>query len=143
LPSVPAVLTAASRPEAGDDDARALLGEGDGGGSTDAGQAPSNQDNRRVHGSLLVLLSVRHAGHGWRNGKSQPDATDFSAGQRPLSSKTAPTSRAVIEDYLKRSGLDIIPVHEVDNITHAVSMIASTGAVALLPLYPNNLLPCP
>jgi len=88
-----------------------------------------------------VLLSVRHAGHAWRNGKSQPGATDFSAGQRPLWSKTAPTSRAVIEDYLKRSGLDITPAHEVDNITHAVSMIASTGAVALLPLYPNNLLP--
>ena len=47
----------------------------------------------------------------------------------------------MIEDYLKRSGLGIIPGHEVDNITHAVSMIASTGAVALLPLYPNNLLP--
>jgi LysR family hca operon transcriptional activator len=47
----------------------------------------------------------------------------------------------VIEDYLKRSGLDIIPDHEVDNITHAVSMIASTGAVALLPVYPSNLLP--
>ena len=58
-----------------------------------------------------------------------------------IPSKTAPTSRAVIEDYLKRSGLDIIPDHEVDNITHAVSMIASTGAVALLPAYPNNLLP--
>src|ERR1700724_2820567 len=58
-----------------------------------------------------------------------------------IPSKTAPTSRAMIEDYLKRSGLDIIPAHEGDNITHAVSMIASTGAVALLPLYPNNLLP--
>jgi LysR family transcriptional regulator, hca operon transcriptional activator len=58
-----------------------------------------------------------------------------------IPSKTAPTSRLVIEDYLKRSGLDIIPDHEVDNITHAVSMIASTGAVALLPAYPNNLLP--
>jgi LysR family hca operon transcriptional activator len=58
-----------------------------------------------------------------------------------IPSKTAPTSRAVIEDYLKRSGLDIIPDHEVDNITHAVSMIASTGAVALLPPYPDNLLP--
>jgi hypothetical protein len=40
-----------------------------------------------------------------------------------IPSKTAPTSRLVIEDYLKRSGLDIIPDHEVDNITHAVSMI--------------------
>jgi LysR family hca operon transcriptional activator len=58
-----------------------------------------------------------------------------------IPSKTAPTSRAVIKDYLKRSGLDIIPDHEVDNITHAVSMIASTGAVALLPAYPSNLLP--
>jgi LysR family transcriptional regulator, hca operon transcriptional activator len=58
-----------------------------------------------------------------------------------IPSKTAPTSRLVIEDDLKRSGLDIIPDHEVDNITHAVSMIASTGAVALLPAYPNNLLP--
>ena len=58
-----------------------------------------------------------------------------------IPSKTAPTSRAVIENYLKRSGLAIVPAHEVDNITHAVSMIASTGAVALLPAYPNNLLP--
>jgi LysR family transcriptional regulator, hca operon transcriptional activator len=58
-----------------------------------------------------------------------------------IPSKTAPTSRAVIEGYLKRSGLDIIPDHEVDNITHAVSVIASTGSVALLPVYPENLLP--
>jgi LysR family transcriptional regulator, hca operon transcriptional activator len=58
-----------------------------------------------------------------------------------IPSKTAPTSRVVIEDYLKRSGLDITPDHEVDNITHAVSMIASTGGVALLPDYGNNLLP--
>jgi LysR family transcriptional regulator, hca operon transcriptional activator len=58
-----------------------------------------------------------------------------------IPSKTAPISRLVVEEYLKRSGLDIVPDHEVDNITHAVSMIASTGAVALLPAYPNNLLP--
>src|SRR6185437_6685154 len=58
-----------------------------------------------------------------------------------IPSKTAPISRLVVEEYLKRSGLDIVPDHDVDNITHAVSMIASTGAVALLPAYPNNLLP--
>jgi LysR family transcriptional regulator, hca operon transcriptional activator len=58
-----------------------------------------------------------------------------------IPSKTAPISRLVVEEYLKQSGLDIVPDHEVDNITHAVSMIASTGAVALLPAYPNNLLP--
>ena len=58
-----------------------------------------------------------------------------------IPSKTAPASQAVIEEYLRRSELAIVPAHEVDNITHAVSMIASTGAVALLPAYPTNLLP--
>jgi LysR family transcriptional regulator, hca operon transcriptional activator len=58
-----------------------------------------------------------------------------------IPSNTAPTLRVVIDDYLKRSGLDIIPVHEVDNLAHAVSMIASTRAVALLPAYAKNLLP--
>ena len=58
-----------------------------------------------------------------------------------IPSNTAPTLRVVIDDYLKRTGLDIIPAHEVDNLAHAVSMIASTRAVALLPAYANNLLP--
>ena len=58
-----------------------------------------------------------------------------------IPSNTAPTLRAVIDGYLKRSGLQIIPDHEVDNLAHAMSMIASTRAVALLPVYANNLLP--
>src|SRR5438445_3228816 len=58
-----------------------------------------------------------------------------------IPSKTAQTSRLVIEDYRRRSGLDIIPVSEVEKLSHAVLIIASTGAVALLPVYSNNLLP--
>jgi LysR family hca operon transcriptional activator len=58
-----------------------------------------------------------------------------------IPSKTAPTLRAVIDDYLKRSGLDINPDHDVDNLAHAMSMIASTRAVALLPAYAKNFLP--
>src|SRR6202047_313747 len=38
-----------------------------------------------------------------------------------IPSKTAPPSRVVIEDYLKRSGPAIIPDHEVAHITRAVS----------------------
>jgi LysR family transcriptional regulator, hca operon transcriptional activator len=56
-------------------------------------------------------------------------------------SKTAPTLRKIIEDSLKRSGLDIRAVHEVHNLAHAFSMIASTRAVTLLPLYAKNYLP--
>jgi LysR family transcriptional regulator, hca operon transcriptional activator len=56
-------------------------------------------------------------------------------------SKTAPTLRALIEAYLERSGLDIKPAHEVDHLAHAVSMVASTGGVMLLPDYARNFLP--
>jgi LysR family transcriptional regulator, hca operon transcriptional activator len=56
-------------------------------------------------------------------------------------SKTAPIVRKVIEDCLKRSGLDIRASHEVHNLAHAFSMIASTRAVALLPAYAKNFLP--
>lgn len=56
-------------------------------------------------------------------------------------SKTAPTLRKIIEDSLKRSGLDIRANHEVHNLAHAFSMISSTRAVALLPAYAKNFLP--
>lgn len=56
-------------------------------------------------------------------------------------SKTAPTLRKIIEDSLKRSGLDLSAIHEVHNLAHAFSMIASTGAVTLLPAYAKSYLP--
>ena len=56
-------------------------------------------------------------------------------------SKTAPTLRVVIDDFLKRSNLDIRPDHEVDNLAMAMSLIASTRGVALLPAYAQNFLP--
>jgi LysR family hca operon transcriptional activator len=57
------------------------------------------------------------------------------------SPNTAPTLRAVIDDYLKRSGLDTNPAHEVDNLAMAVLSIASRRTVALLPAYARNFLP--
>ena len=56
-------------------------------------------------------------------------------------SNTAPVLRGVIDDYLRRSGLDIKPDHEVDHLAMAVSLVASTRGVALLPAYAQNLLP--
>lgn len=58
-----------------------------------------------------------------------------------IPSNTAPTLHSLIEGYLERSGLDIKPAHEVDHLAHAVSMVASTGAVMLLPAYARNFLP--
>jgi LysR family hca operon transcriptional activator len=56
-------------------------------------------------------------------------------------SNTAPVLRTVIDDYLKRSGLDITPDHQVDNLAMAMSLVASTRGVALLPAYAQNFLP--
>jgi LysR family transcriptional regulator, hca operon transcriptional activator len=56
-------------------------------------------------------------------------------------SSTAPTLQLVIDDYLKTSGVNFRPAHRVDNLAMAMSLIASTGGVALLPAYAKNFLP--
>jgi LysR family hca operon transcriptional activator len=48
---------------------------------------------------------------------------------------------AVTEDYLRRSGLDIKLDHGVDNLAQAMSLVASTRGLALMPAYAKNLLP--
>jgi LysR family hca operon transcriptional activator len=49
--------------------------------------------------------------------------------------------QAVTEDYLRRSGLDIKVDHGVDNMAMAMSLVASTRGLALMPAYATNLLP--
>ena len=49
--------------------------------------------------------------------------------------------RAVTEDYLRRSGVDIKVDHGVDNMAMAMSLVASTRGLALMPAYAKNLLP--
>ena len=56
-------------------------------------------------------------------------------------SNTAPVLRAVIDNYLRRSGVKIAPEHIVDNLAMAMSLVASTRGVALLPAYAQNFLP--
>jgi LysR family hca operon transcriptional activator len=56
-------------------------------------------------------------------------------------SHTAPAVRCAVEKYLKRSGVDLKPEHEVHNVVHAISMITSTRAIMLLPAYTKNYLP--
>ncbi|HET7105667.1 MAG TPA: LysR family transcriptional regulator [Candidatus Acidoferrum sp.] len=56
-------------------------------------------------------------------------------------SGTAPVLRVVIDDYLKRSGINIAPAHEADHLAMGMSLIASTRGVGLLPAYAQNFLP--
>jgi LysR family transcriptional regulator, hca operon transcriptional activator len=58
-------------------------------------------------------------------------------------SDTAPILRAVIDDYLKRSGVDITPAHEADHLAMGMSLVASTHGAGLLPAYAANFLASP
>jgi LysR family transcriptional regulator, hca operon transcriptional activator len=56
-------------------------------------------------------------------------------------SNKAGVLRAVTEDYLRRSGVDIKLDHGVDHMAMAISLVASTRGLALMPAYAKNLLP--
>jgi LysR family hca operon transcriptional activator len=56
-------------------------------------------------------------------------------------SGTAPTLRVIIDAYLAREGIAIQTQHDVDNLAMAMSLVASTRGVALLPAYAQNFLP--
>ena len=61
--------------------------------------------------------------------------TAMSASGRP------PALRQAIDRYFKKGGVSIKPSHEVDNLGGIMSLIASTGGVALLPAYARTFLP--
>jgi LysR family hca operon transcriptional activator len=56
-------------------------------------------------------------------------------------SRKAGVLRRVTEEYLEHVEVNISPTHGVDNIATAISLVASTRGVALMPAYANNLLP--
>jgi len=52
----------------------------------------------------------------------------------------APVLRSLTEDYLRRSGIELHPAHQVEYISMAMSLVASTGGLALLPEFARNFL---
>jgi len=58
-----------------------------------------------------------------------------------MATNKAAVLHEVIERYLQENGIDVTPEHGVDNLAMAVSLVASTGGLALMPEYANNLLP--
>ncbi len=56
-------------------------------------------------------------------------------------SSTAPVLRLIIDNFLKRSGVNVTPAHEADHLSMGMSLIASTRGVGLLPAYAKNFLP--
>jgi len=52
----------------------------------------------------------------------------------------APVLRSITEDYIRRSGVDLKPAHRVEYLSMAMSLVASTRGVVLLPDFARNFL---
>jgi LysR family hca operon transcriptional activator len=87
---------------------------------------------------LLVVMPRDHALAARTSIRPQDLAGEIFIG---VSAVRAPTLRVIIDDYAKRTGITLKPDHQAENLAMAISLVASTGGVALLPLYAQNLLP--
>jgi LysR family hca operon transcriptional activator len=88
---------------------------------------------------LVVILPIDHR----LASLKAISPTDFVGETFVAVSSTAPVLRVIVDNYLKRSGVNITPApgHEGDHITMGISLIASMGGVGLLPAYAQNFLP--
>jgi LysR family transcriptional regulator, hca operon transcriptional activator len=85
---------------------------------------------------LIVVMPHDHALAARSSIRPQDIAGQTFIGVSPV---RAPTLWAVINDYVKPFGVK--PDHQAENLAMAISLVASTGGVGLLPLYSQNLLP--
>jgi LysR family hca operon transcriptional activator len=86
---------------------------------------------------LVVILPSDHP----LAGNQAIDPHDLSGRTFIGISDVAPVLRAAIKDYLKRSGVEIVPTLEVDNFAMAMSLVTSTRGMALLPVSIEGYLP--
>lgn len=56
------------------------------------------------------------------------------------SARTSPVLQVVIQDYAARVGITLKAKYEGENISSAMSLVASTGGISLVPLYAQNML---
>src|SRR5882757_5904024 len=87
---------------------------------------------------LIVLMPRDHALAARSSIRPQDIAGETFIG---VSATRAPTLKAVIDDYARRTGIGLKADHQAENIAMAISMVASTRGVSLLPLYIQTLLP--
>jgi len=99
-------------------------------------QAPGLKFRLLRKDPLIVLMPCHHALAARNAIRPQDIAGQTLIGVSPV---RAPTTWAAINDYLKPLGVK--PDHQAENLAMAISLVASTGGISLLPLYSQNLLP--
>ncbi len=140
LPDIHVVISTQNSPQLGDALVRglidaAILRRDDGGPELDFEQL--------VEEELEVYLPLSHplAARATISPEDLAAETFLSVSGRGFSaSGRSPALRQTIDRYFQSTGVTIRPRHEVDSLVGIVSLICSTGGVALLPAYARNFL---
>jgi LysR family hca operon transcriptional activator len=100
--------------------------------------APGIVFTRLIDEPLIVLMPADH-----RLAAHDAIAAEDIVGEQLVGvpHDKSPALRAVTDAYGAKLGIDLTPDHYVDNLSMAMSLVASTGGIALMPLYARNLLP--
>ncbi|RKR36935.1 LysR substrate-binding domain-containing protein [Paraburkholderia sp. BL17N1] len=86
---------------------------------------------------LIVLMPSDHR----LTERSAIRSEDFAGETFIMASNKARVLHDVIQRYLHENGIAVAPEHGVDNLAMAMSLVASTRGLALMPEYATNLLP--
>jgi LysR family hca operon transcriptional activator len=133
LPSIEITLSSQSSPEL----AGALMrGKVDAAFLRREAQAPGLAFRFLVTEPLVAVLPIGHALAAHKSIRPQ----DIAGTPYITPTKVAPALKAVIDGYAKRTGIILKPEYEAENLAMAMSLVASTGGITLLPIYAKNLL---
>jgi LysR family hca operon transcriptional activator len=141
LPDIHVVISTQNSPQLGDALVRglidaAILRRDDGG--------PELEFEPLIEEELQVFLPADHplAARATIRPEDMADETFLSVSGRGFSASSRPPAlRQTIDRYFQNTGITIRPRHEVDSLVGIMSLICSTGGMALLPSYAKNFIP--
>jgi LysR family hca operon transcriptional activator len=111
-------------------------------GKLDVAFLRPEKDSAGVTFKLLAkepLIAVLPAGHRLASRKKlRPQ--ELAAEIYVSSARTSPVLQSVIQDYAASAGITLQAKYEGENISSAMSLVASTGGITLVPLYAQNML---
>lgn len=99
-------------------------------------QAPGLAFKMLVKEPLVAVLPVGHR----LAAQKEVSPRDIEGETYISPTRAAPVLKAVIESYAAKSGIALKAQYDAENLSSAMSLVASTGGVTLLPLYAQYLL---
>jgi LysR family hca operon transcriptional activator len=99
-------------------------------------QAPGLAFKFLIKEPLVAVLPVGHR----LAARKEIRPEDIAGETYVTPTRVAPALKAVIDNYAAKAGITLKPEYDAENLSSAMSLVASTGGVTLLPLYARNLL---